>query len=101
DDADTLLVHTAGQETPRSGSIDYSCFSENASWGITDNEFDMLKLDAMKTELASLIQGIDGIEHAEVMINMPEDPVFVNESAEEASASIVIHTQPGYQFAGN
>src|SRR5699024_7352442 len=74
---------------------------ENASWGITDNEFDMLKLDAMQTELANLIQGIDGIEHAEVMINMPEDPVFVNESAEEASASIVIHTQPGYEFAGN
>src|SRR5699024_6180985 len=71
DDADSLLVDLAGQGIPSSGSIDYSFFSENASWGITDNEFDMLKLDAMQTELANLIQGIDGIEHAEVMINMP------------------------------
>src|SRR5699024_11996910 len=90
--ADSVLVDLVGQGISSSGSIDYSFFSENASWGITDNEFDMLKLDAMQTELANLIQGIDGIEHAEVMINMPEDPVFVNESAEEASASIVIHT---------
>mgnify|MGYP001214715090 CR=1 FL=1 len=101
DQADTLLVDLAGQGIPNSGSIDYSFFSENASWGITDNEFNVMKLDAMQTELAKLITGIDGIENAEVMINLPQDPVFVNESPEEASASIVLHTQPGYQFQGN
>jgi flagellar M-ring protein FliF len=101
DQADTLLVELAGQGIPNSGSIDYSFFSENASWGITDNEFNVMKLDAMQTELAQLITGIDGIENAEVMINLPQEPVFANETAEEASASIVLHTQPGYQFQGN
>jgi len=99
--ADTLLVELAGQGIPNSGSIDYSFFSENTSWGITDNEFDVIKLDAMQTELAGLITGIDGVEDAEVMINIPQDPVFANETVEEASASIVLHTQPGYQFQGN
>ncbi|GGB30252.1 flagellar M-ring protein [Lentibacillus populi] len=98
---DSLLVDFAGQGLPDSGNIDYSFFSENASWGITDNEFSMIKLDAMQTELANLIKGIDGIADAKVMINMPKDPVFVSDNAEQASASVVINTKPGQQFQGN
>lgn len=101
ENVDTLLVDLAGQGIPNSGNIDYSFFSENTSWGITDNEFNIMKLDAMQTELANLMKSIEGIENAKVMINMPEDPVFVSDSAEEASASIVINTKPGYQFQGN
>ncbi|HEY4601552.1 MAG TPA: flagellar basal-body MS-ring/collar protein FliF, partial [Cerasibacillus sp.] len=56
---------------------------------------------AMQTELANLIKGIDGIQDAQVMINIPKDPLFVNEETEPASASIVLHTEPGYQFEGN
>ncbi|TFJ94662.1 flagellar basal-body MS-ring/collar protein FliF [Lentibacillus salicampi] len=100
-DVDSLLVDLAGQGIPNSGNIDYSFFSENASWGITDNEFSMIKLDAMQSELATLIQGVEGIDDAEVMINMPEEPVFVSDSKQEASASIVIHTDPGHHFQGN
>ncbi|WP_164668997.1 flagellar basal-body MS-ring/collar protein FliF [Virgibacillus doumboii] len=96
-----LLVDLAGQGIPNSGNIDYSFFSENASWGITDNEFSMIKLDAMQTELANLMKGVEGINDAKVMINMPEEPVFVSESSQKASASIVINTQPGYEFKGN
>ncbi|RDW19482.1 flagellar M-ring protein FliF [Oceanobacillus arenosus] len=98
---DTLLVELAGQGIPNSGNIDYSFFSENSSFGITDNEFNIMKLDAMQTELANLMTGIEGIENAQVMINMPEKPVFANETSEEASASIVLTTEPGYQFKGN
>jgi len=101
EEADGLLVDLAGMGIPDSGNIDYSYFSENSSWGITDNEFDIMRLDAMQTELANLITSIQGIRDAQVMINMPEEPVFADETAGEASASIVIHTEPGYQFAGN
>lgn len=100
-DANNLLVDLAGQGIPSSGNIDYSFFSDNASWGITDNEFNMIKLDAMQTELASLMKGVQGIEDAKVMINMPKDPVFVSDTEQQASASIVINTQPGYEFKGN
>ncbi|WP_058307818.1 flagellar basal-body MS-ring/collar protein FliF [Gracilibacillus massiliensis] len=96
--ADSLLVDLAAQGIPDSGSIDYSFFAENSSWGVTDNEFDVMKLDAMQTELSTLITQINGIQAAEVMINMPEDPVFINDQQQEATASIVIETQPGYQF---
>src|SRR5690606_9375248 len=98
---DSLLVELAGQGIPDSGSIDYSFFSENSSWGITDNEFNIMKIDAMQTELANLISSIDGINDAQVMINIPKEPVFASETMGESSVSIVINTQPGYQFQGN
>src|SRR5699024_6420402 len=60
--------------------------------------FNMIKLDAMQTELANLIKGIEGIEDAKVMINLPKDSVFVSEEEEAATASIVIHTNTGYEF---
>lgn len=98
---DSLLVDLAGQGIPDSGNIDYSFFSENASWGVTENEFNMMKLDAMQTELSNMIGKIDGIEDAKVMINMPEEPVFVDENSQTASASIVLQTKPGYDFKNN
>jgi len=99
--SDTLLVDFAGEGIPSSGNIDYSFFSENASWGITDNEFNMIKLGAMQTELANLIKNIDGISDADVMITLPQESVFVSDSTEQASASIVLDTQIGYEFKGN
>lgn len=101
DQVDALIVDLAGQGIPSSGTTDYSFFSENASWGITDNEFSMIQLDAMNTELANLIKGIEGISDANVMITLPKDTVFVSDTAEEATAAIMIDTQPGYQFKGN
>src|SRR5690625_5143016 len=101
DQSEQLLVELAGKGIPHSGNIDYSFFSENTSWGITDNEFNIMKLDAMQTELANLIKSIDGIEDANVMINLPQQSVFVNEMTEEASASIVLHTAFGHEFEGN
>ncbi|WP_217585610.1 flagellar basal-body MS-ring/collar protein FliF [Lentibacillus saliphilus] len=99
--ADSLLVDLAALGIPNSGNIDYSFFSENKSWGTTDNEFNIMKLDAMQTELGNLIKQIEGINEAEVMINMPKEPVFISDMREEASASIVINTKPGFRFQGN
>lgn len=101
DIVDTLKVELAAEGLPKSGSIDYSFFSQNAGMGTTENEFNMLKLDAMQTELADLIKGIDGINDAKVMITLPESGIFVSDVAEEASASIVLSTKPGYEFEQN
>ncbi|UOQ93217.1 flagellar M-ring protein FliF [Halobacillus shinanisalinarum] len=99
--AESLLVDLAAAGLPNSGSIDYSFFSGNVSWGMTDNEFDVIKLDAMQTELANLMTGITGIEDAKVMINIPEEQVFMSETNQEASASVVLSIQPGYDIQAN
>lgn len=98
---DTLKVELAAEGIPQSGSIDYSFFSENASFGMTDNEFNVLKLDALQTEIANLIKGVDGINDANVVITLPEESVFVSDQGGEATASIVLNTKPGYNFSEN
>lgn len=99
--ADSLKVELAAEGIPDSGNIDYSSFGQNVGFGMTDNEFNMMKLDATQTELASLIKGIDGIQDAKVMINLPEESVFVGEVTKEASASIVLNVQSGYELDQN
>ncbi|WP_433749723.1 flagellar basal-body MS-ring/collar protein FliF [Falsibacillus pallidus] len=98
EDVDNLKIQLASEGIPKSGSIDYSFFSKNAGFGMTDNEFNVMKLDAMQTELADLIKGIDGVNDAKVMITLPEKGIFVSDSKEEASASIVLNTDIGFQM---
>ncbi|KAA0547941.1 flagellar basal body M-ring protein FliF [Bacillus sp. BGMRC 2118] len=95
---DTLKVELAAEGFPNSGSIDYKFFSQNAGFGMTDNEFNVLKLEAMQTELADLMKGIDGVQDAKVMINLPQESVWMSDTPEQASASIVLDTKPGYKF---
>lgn len=96
--AEILMVELAAEGLPQTGNIDYSFFSENAGFGMTDNEFKVLKVDAMQTEVADLIKSIDGVQDANVMITLPEQGVFLNDSPEQSAASIVVHTKPGYKF---
>ena len=95
---DSLLVQLAAEGFPQSGMIDYSFFSQNAGFGMTDNEFNILKLATTQTELANLIKSVEGVKDAKVMITLPEEGVFLSQSNESASASIVLNTDPGYQF---
>ncbi|GCD83353.1 MAG: flagellar M-ring protein FliF [Geobacillus sp.] len=97
--ADSLKVELAAEGIPNSGMIDYSFFGKNASFGMTDNEFNVVKLEAMQNELANLIKSINGVEDAKVMINLPQPSVFASDNQGEASASIVLKTKPGYQFS--
>ncbi|WP_391208648.1 flagellar basal-body MS-ring/collar protein FliF [Psychrobacillus sp. L4] len=98
DQVDSLLVQLAADGFPQSGMIDYSFFSKNAGFGMTDNEFNVLKLASTQTELANLIKGIKGVKDAKVMISLPQESVFLSQSNGKASASIVLNTEPGYQF---
>ncbi|MCP3026125.1 flagellar basal-body MS-ring/collar protein FliF [Halobacillus sp. A5] len=97
-EAESLLVDLAASGIPDSGNIDYSFFSDNVSWGMTDNEFDVIKLDAMQSELSGLMTGISGIEDADVMINVPEEEVFVSDTEQTATASIVLTLTPGHDI---
>ncbi|HHU19347.1 MAG TPA: flagellar M-ring protein FliF [Bacilli bacterium] len=96
--ANGLLVDLAAQGIPQSGGIDYSFFSQNSSWGVTDNEFDIMKLDATRTELANLITSISGINNANVMITMPQQQIFVSDELDQATASIVLEVAPGFRL---
>lgn len=98
---DTLKVELAAEGLPDSGAIDYSFFGEKSGFGMTDNEFDVIKLKATQTELANLMKGIEGVKDAKVMINMPKESVFVGEQTEGSSASVVLNLEHTSQLDQN
>lgn len=100
DQRDSILLELSAEGLPETGDIDYSFFSKNKGLGTTDKEFDVMKLDAMQTELANIIKSIDGVKDAKVMITLPDNGIFVSddENEEEAQAVVMLETAPGYKF---
>lgn len=99
DQVDSLKVSLASQGYPKSGDINSTFFTENAGFGMTDNEFNVIKKAATETELENLIKTIDGVKSASVLIAMPEKGVFVNDASREATAAVILNTEPGHQFS--
>ncbi len=95
---DSLKVELAAEGIPQSGSIDYTTFRDRMGFGMTDNEFNIMERAAMQTELANLIRNIDGVQHAQVMITLPEEDIWVSSSEQTASASVLLNIRPGYQL---
>lgn len=98
---DQLKVSLAAAGIPRSGSIDYSFFSENAGFGTTDREMAVIERSAMQTELERLITQIEGINQAKVVISIPEKSVFLAEDQGEPTASIVLNLGAGTNLEPN
>lgn len=95
---DQLKVSLASQGYPETGAISNSFFTENAGFGMTDNEFNVIKLAATQTELANLIKQIEGVKDAKVMISMPEEGIFIQDPTSESSVAIILNTEPGHKF---
>lgn len=90
--ASRLKVELAAEGIPRSGNINYSIFSENMGWGTTDRQLDVVERDAMQNELRYLIEQIEGIAQADVMITLPKESIWLSDEEQTATASVVIHT---------
>ncbi|WP_053601233.1 flagellar basal-body MS-ring/collar protein FliF [Bacillus sp. FJAT-18017] len=95
-DAADLLVTLASAGYPKDTNINYDIFSQNLSFGATDRQFDILEREAMQNQLAKVITHIDGIKNAEVILNLPEESVFIRPGDEQAaSASVMVEIEPG------
>lgn len=93
--ASKLKLELAHAGIPRSGNINYGIFSENMGFGMTDKQFDVVERDAMQNELRYLIEQIEGIQQAKVMITLPKESIFLNETEQTATASVVLTTRSG------
>ncbi len=91
----SLKVELAAEGIPNTGKIDYSFFSENAGFGMTENEFHVLERSAVQTELENLIKNINGVNHASVMITLPEESIWVAQDEQTSSASVVLNLAAG------
>lgn len=99
----TLKVELAAQGIPKTGQIDYSFFGQNAGFGMTDNQFNVLERAAMQTELANLIANNKGVQSAKVMLTLPQTNQWVSNqgSQGQASASVMLNVDPGYQLSSS
>ncbi|MCO7174687.1 flagellar basal-body MS-ring/collar protein FliF [Sporolactobacillus kofuensis] len=100
---DELKVELAAQGIPKTGQIDYSFFGQNAGFGMTDKQFDVLQRAAMQTELANLISNTKGVTSAKVMLTLPQNDVWVGDqgNSNKASASVVLNIVPGTQLSSD
>ncbi len=92
-EADRAKINVA-QELD-SGSI-YNKFWDSATYGVTDSELSILERDALEQGLKALIvDGINGINKADVMLTLPKEKVFYSSKEQNATASVILNVEPG------
>lgn len=97
-EAAKVKINVESQGLMKNGSLGYGIFKENLSGlGMTDNEFDVLSVDAKAGEVQQLINAMNGVENSKVLITMPEKSVFLNDEIEQSSASVVVKFKTGYK----
>ncbi|WP_040209368.1 flagellar basal-body MS-ring/collar protein FliF [Neobacillus jeddahensis] len=98
-EAPDLLVSLASEGYPKDNKINYDVFSQNLTFGATDRQYDILEREAMQNQVAEIIQNVDGIKNAEVILTLPENSVFVRQDEEQkASASVVVDVESGVKL---
>lgn len=96
-----VKIGVESQGLNQNGSLGYGAFKQS-SFGMTDNEFKIKHLEAIQGELQQLINANVAISSSKVLINLPEESVFVRERAlEQATASVVLQIKPGHYLDQN
>lgn len=98
DQVDPLTVSLASQGFPETGAISTTFFAENAGFGMTDNEFNVLKQATIENNIANLFKRIEGVKNAQVMISMPEESIFIETDTADSTVAVILNTDPGHRF---
>ncbi|WP_066321076.1 flagellar basal-body MS-ring/collar protein FliF [Bacillus sp. FJAT-29814] len=97
--ATDLVVNLAAAGYPKGGPISFSEQTKDLKFGVTDRELDAIEREVIQGQLANLMTKISGVKHAEVMITLPKESVFIRPAEEgKASASIIVDLEPGYEL---
>ncbi|GFR37734.1 flagellar M-ring protein [Insulibacter thermoxylanivorax] len=87
------------QNLIHSGSIGFGIFRENiGSFGMTENQFQVLKVDALAGEIEKLLFEYQGVVKAKAVVNLPTESAFINtEKEQQASVAIQVRFEPGFR----
>lgn len=97
--ASRARVDVGSQGLVQNGSMGFKELSQSSSAiGSTDQEFQVKLRNALNGEVQQLLQSKQGVQKAKVLINLPQESVFVSEAdKEKASASVVLTFKPGFR----
>lgn len=96
--AQDVIVDLAAKGIPSQGTISSDIFKSAGTFGITDNQFKVLKKDALQEELRKMLEKVHGVQDAQVMITLPEENLWVTDKPENATASVIVNVEPGTQL---
>lgn len=84
----------------KNASIGYETFRKSNTFGTTDQEFKIKHLDALQGEIQQLINSIGAVASSKVLINLPEETLFLpkGDTSDKATASVVIQLKEGYKL---
>ncbi|MFS1513203.1 flagellar basal-body MS-ring/collar protein FliF [Chengkuizengella sp. SCS-71B] len=97
-----VKLAVASQDLIVDGSQGFDIFKENMSTfgGITENQFEILNTDARAGEIEQLINAIEGVSWSKVVLNLPEESVFISPSGTEdqSYASVIVSFKRNYRI---
>lgn len=91
--AQDVIVDLAAQGIPSQAGINTEIFSNTL--GVTDRQFDVMKKEALQQELRKMLERVKGVRSAQVMITLPQESVWVTETPDTATASVIVEVEPG------
>lgn len=94
-----VMVDVGSQGLVQNGTIGFETFEQNSSAiGMTENEFEVKYVNALNGEVERLLEKMQGIQDATVLLNLPKESVFASTGNEDkASASVVLQFKPGFR----
>ncbi|MFC5702137.1 flagellar basal-body MS-ring/collar protein FliF [Cohnella faecalis] len=97
--ASRVKVAVGSQGLVQQGSIGFAEMTKGSSAiGTTDNEFKVKYRNALNGEIQQLLLGMQGVQRAKVLVNLPEESVFLSDQdREKATASVVMTFKPGFR----
>lgn len=97
--ASRVKIDAGSQGLVQNGSIGFAMFANSKSaLGTTDNEFNVQYQHAYNGEIQKLLNSLQGIDRTEVLVNRPEESVFLTPAeASKATAGITISFRTGYK----
>jgi flagellar M-ring protein FliF len=99
EDVDNLLVSLASKGLPKTGTISFFDMTKDLQFGATDRQLDAMEKEALQGEVADLLRHVEGVKNAAVVISSPQESLFVKSGEnDQASASVVIELEPGYEL---
>lgn len=97
--ATKVQIDVGSQGIIQNGTIGLETFEQNASAiGMTENEFEVKYVNALNGEVERMLEKMNGIKDATVLLNLPKESVFATTAdREKATASVVMQFKPGYR----
>ncbi|WP_400162971.1 flagellar basal-body MS-ring/collar protein FliF [Brevibacillus sp. TJ4] len=97
--AQDVIVDLAAKGIPSEAGFNSELFS--STLGVTDRQFDVMKKGALQQELQNLLKRVQGVRNAQVIITLPQESLWVTQTPETATASVIVEVEPGTRLDQN